>query len=63
MLFRSLTKDNDEFVNQLDLYLSNHYHSFADVYHGCIAVMGYEWANEYLYSLKNEAERDRKSVV
>ncbi len=51
----NIANDKEEFIFELRNYLSKHFHSFDDVYHGCIAAMGYEWAKEHLYFLKDEA--------
>ena len=47
----------DLFREELLHYLGAHYDSFDDVYYGAISIMGYDWAQEQLLPLKEEAEQ------
>lgn len=47
----------DVFKEEMLHYLGAHYDSFDDVYYGSIAIMGYDWAQEQLVPLKEEAEQ------
>lgn len=47
----------DLFREEMLHYLGAHYDSFDDVYYGAIAIMGYDWAQEQLIPLKEEAEQ------
>lgn len=47
----------DLFREEMLHYLGAHYDSFDDVYYGAIAIMGYDWAQEQLLPLKEEAEQ------
>jgi len=47
----------DVFRDEMLHYLGAHYESFDDVYYGAIAIMGYEFAQEQVLPLKEEAEQ------
>lgn len=47
----------DIFREEMLHYLGAHYESFDDIYYGSIAIMGYDWAQEQVLSLKDEAEK------
>jgi hypothetical protein len=53
---KKLHRYPDLFKEEMLHYLGSHFESFDDVYYGAIAVMGYDWAQEKVLSLRTEAE-------
>jgi hypothetical protein len=66
-----LTRDSKGFQKDLFHYVSHHHYSYQDIYHGAVAIMGYEWAqnnvscnSDYISNLylKAEAEKDKYTL-
>ena len=52
-----LIKDQKGFQKDLFQYLSHHMHSYNDVNHGAIAIMGYDWAQKNLSNYLETVEQ------
>lgn len=54
--------DPEGFQIDLNNYLSTHLYSYDDVYHGSIAIMGYDWAQKNINSNKEEITKLHSDV-
>ena len=57
-----IKEDSERFRRDISHYLSAHLYSFDDVYHGAIAIMGYEWAHENVFKVKGEVT-ERQALI
>ncbi|NGX43556.1 MAG: hypothetical protein K940chlam7_01854 [Chlamydiae bacterium] len=59
---RVLRENPEKFQRNLLVYLGSHYHCFDDLYHGSVAAMGYDWAQQNVLSLREGVEKKSKDI-
>ncbi len=54
---RIIAQDPKGWEKDLNEHLSTHFYSYNDIFHGAVAIMGYDWAVEHLQNQKEALEK------
>lgn len=55
-----IVQDKKKFHQELLGYISQHYFCFDEIYHGSVAVMGFDWSQKHITAIRKEAELEDK---